>query len=155
MDIFKVRDRLIEDQEAVNPLSSHQDLARLGVKRNMLRETVEALRKPFGHGDGEGHFLGCRGFPAVPLGEALSGYQSLARQLTVINLTLLGPPYTCGEPLASGETLRLAAPFGDLAMLAAFGRLRHSRIIDLHLSESNRAPSGSRRRGNARMRCDC
>jgi hypothetical protein len=32
-------------QEAIDPLSTHEYLARLGVERNVLRETVEALRQ--------------------------------------------------------------------------------------------------------------
>ena len=56
----------------------------------------------------------------------------------MIRLPLLRAPYPDRRPFTGGKALGLATPFGDLTMLAAFVRLRHSRIIDPHLLESNR-----------------
>src|SRR5690242_18055225 len=46
-------------EEAVDPLARHEDLARLGAGRDIGRKTVEALGQSRGHRDGQRHLLRC------------------------------------------------------------------------------------------------
>src|SRR6266571_9495264 len=60
------------------------------------------------------------GFLSVTLGHAVSLDQRLARRLAVVRAAVRGSPDPDGKTLSGGHAFRLAAPGGDLAMLATF-----------------------------------
>src|SRR6266568_8461205 len=60
------------------------------------------------------------GFLSVTLGHAVPLDQRLARRFAVVRAAVRGSPDPDRKTLARGHALRLAAPGGDLAVLATF-----------------------------------
>jgi len=107
-------------QETVYPRPIRQNLTGLRVCGDVLGKAVEAFAEPGGHGNRQRDRLRRMGFLSVALSHAVSRDQGLACRLAMVGATVRGSPDPDGKTPAGGHAFRLAAPGGDLAVLATF-----------------------------------